>query len=150
MEADMQPRIDTKHVSQDAYKAMLGLQSYVDGTGLEPLLQGLVKIRASQINGCAFCLHMHTRDARKDGESQERLDLVSAWREAPVFSSRERAALAWTEAVTLVADTHVPDDVYKIARADFSEQELVDLTMAVVAINGWNRLIVAFRVPPAV
>jgi AhpD family alkylhydroperoxidase len=128
---------------------MLGLQLYVNGTGLEPLLQGLVKIRASQIDGCAFCLHMHTRDARKDGESQERLDLVSAWREAPVFSSRERAALEWTEAVTLVADTHVPDDVYEMARAEFSEQELVDL-MAVVAINGWNRLMVAFRVPPAV
>lgn len=145
----MRPRIDTKRVSQDAYKAMLGLQLYVNGTGLEPLLQGLVKIRASQIDGCAFCLHMHTRDARKDGESQERLDLVSAWREAPVFSSRERAALEWTEAVTLVADTHVPDDVYEMARAEFSEQELVDL-MAVVAINGWNRLMVAFRVPPAV
>jgi AhpD family alkylhydroperoxidase len=149
MEANMRPRIDTKRVSQDAYKAMLGLQLYVNGTGLEPLLQGLVKIRASQIDGCAFCLHMHTRDARKDGESQERLDLVSAWREAPVFSSRERAALEWTEAVTLVADTHVPDDVYEMARAEFSEQELVDL-MAVVAINGWNRLMVAFRVPPAV
>ena len=107
-----------------------------------------MKIRASQINGCAFCLHMHTRDARKAGESQERLDLIGAWREAPVYSSRERAALAWTEAVTRVADTHVPDDVYDTARAEFSERELVDLTMAVVAINGWNRLMVAFRIPP--
>jgi AhpD family alkylhydroperoxidase len=99
---------------------------------------------------CAFCLHMHTRDARKGGESQERLDLIGAWREAPVFSSRERAALAWTEAVTRLADSHVPDDVYEVARAEFSERELVDLTMAVVAINGWNRLMVAFRVSPAV
>ena len=104
-----------------------------------------MKIRASQINGCAFCLHMHSRDARKAGELQERLDLISAWREAPLFTARERAALAWTEAVTLVADTHVPDDVYETVRAEFSEQELVDLTMAVVAINGWNRLMVAFQ-----
>jgi AhpD family alkylhydroperoxidase len=129
---------------------MLGLQSYVNATHLEPSLRELVKIRASQINACAFCLHMHLRDARKAGESQERLDLIGAWREAPVFSARERAALAWTEAVTLVADTHVPDEVYDTARAEFTEQELVDLTMAVVAINGWNRLLIAFRVPPAV
>jgi alkylhydroperoxidase family enzyme len=93
---------------------------------------------------------MHTRDARKAGESQERLDLLAAWRETPLFTDRERAALAWTEAVTNVADTHVPDEVYQAARTAFSEQELVDLTMAVVAINGWNRLLVAFRVPPAV
>ena len=146
----MQPRIDIARVGQDAYKAMLGLQSYVSATKLEPALRELVKIRASQINACAFCLHMHLRDARKAGESQERLDLIGAWREAPVFSARERAALAWTEAVTLVADTHVPDDVYETARGEFSQQELVDLTMAVVAINGWNRLLVSFRVPPAV
>jgi AhpD family alkylhydroperoxidase len=146
----MQARIDTKRVSPDAYKAMRGLQAYVDSTGLEPSVRHLVQIRASQINGCAFCLHMHFRDARKDGESQERLDLVGAWREAPGFTPRERAALAWTEAVTLVADTHVPDDVYEAARAEFSEQDLVDLTMAVVVINGWNRLMVSFRIPPAV
>src|SRR5215469_8883182 len=121
----MQPRIDTAHVSPDAYKAMRGLQSYVDATNLEKSLRELVKIRASQINGCAFCLHMHTRDARRAGESQERLDLLSAWREAPVFTPREQAALAWTEAVTLVADTRVPDDVYEVARGQFSEQELV-------------------------
>lgn len=145
----MQPRIDTTRINPDAYKAMRGLQSYVDATGLEPLLRALIKIRASQINGCAFCLHMHTRDARKAGESQERLDLISAWREAPAFNERERAARAWSEAVTLVADSHVPDDVYEAARAVFSEQELVDLTMAVVAINGWNRLMVSFRIPPA-
>jgi AhpD family alkylhydroperoxidase len=146
----MHPRIDTKHISPNAYKAMHGLQSYVDATNLEPSLRELINIRASQINACAFCLHMHMRDARKAGESQERLDLVSAWREAPSFSARERAALAWTEAVTQVADTHVPDDVYDMVRAEFSEQEIVDLTMAVVTINSWNRLMVSFRVPPAV
>lgn len=145
----MQPRIDTARVSPNAYKAMRALQAYVDGTGLEQSLRELLQIRASQINGCAFCLHMHFRDARKHGESQERLDLVSAWREAPVFTSRERAALAWTEAVTLVADSHVPDDIYEAARAEFSEQELVDLTMAVVTINSWNRPMVSFRIPPA-
>ena len=127
----MHPRIDTTRISPGAYKAMRGLQSYVDATSLEPSLRELVNIRASQINACTFCLHMHLRDARKAGESQERLDLIGAWREAPVFSERERAALAWTEAVTLVADTHVPDDIYDKARAAFSEQELVDLTMAV-------------------
>jgi AhpD family alkylhydroperoxidase len=146
----MQPRIDTTHVKPDAYKAMLGLQSYVDATGLEQSLRYLVQIRASQLNGCTFCVHMHLRDARKAGESQERLDLVAVWREAPLFTARERAALAWTEAVTLVADSHVSDDVDETARAEFSEQELVDLTMAVVSVNGWNRLMVSFRIPPAV
>jgi AhpD family alkylhydroperoxidase len=150
MEIVMHARIDAMRVKPDAYKAMLGLQAYVNGAELEHSLKELVKIRASQINECAFCLHMHLRDARKAGETQERLDLIGAWREAPVYSSRERAALAWTEAVTLLADTHVPDDVYEAARAEFSEQELVDLTMAVVAINSWNRLMVAFRIPPGV
>ena len=146
----MYPRIDTRSISPNAYKAMRGLQSYVDATSLEPLLRELVNIRASQINACAFCLHMHMRDARKAGESQERLDLVAAWRETPTFSARERAALAWTEAVTQVADTHVPDDVYDMVQAEFSEQEIVDLTMAVVTINSWNRLMVSFRISPAV
>jgi AhpD family alkylhydroperoxidase len=146
----MQPRIDTTRIKPEAYKAMRGLQDYVDATGLEQSLRYLMQIRASQINGCAFCVHMHLRDARKAGESQERLDLVAVWREAPLFTARERAALAWTEAVTRVADSHVPDDVYEAARAEFSEQELVDLTMALVAINGWNRLMVSFRIPPVV
>ena len=146
----IQRRIDLARVKPDAFKAMLALQSYVNATPLEHSLQHLITIRASQINQCAFCLHMHLRDARAAGESQERLDLVGAWREAPVFSERERAALAWTEAVTLLADTHVPDDVYEAAAEVFSEQELVDLTMAVVAINSWNRLQVSFRALPAV
>jgi AhpD family alkylhydroperoxidase len=119
----MHPRIDTTRISPGAYKVTRGLQSYVDTTGLEPSLRELINIRASQINAC-----MHLRNARKTGESLERLDLVGTWREAPAFSERERAALAWTEAVTLVADTHVPDDIYDKARAAFSEQELVDLT----------------------
>ena len=145
----MQPRIDTSRVNPDAYTAMRTLQAYVDKSGLEPSLRELVKIRTSQVNGCAFCLHMHLRDARKAGESQERLDLLSAWREALLFTPRERAALAWSEAVTLVAGEHVPDDVFEQTSAEFSEQELVDLTMAIVAINGWNRLMVSFRIPPA-
>jgi len=107
-----------------------------------------VKIRASQINGCAYCLVMHTNDARKHGESDERMHLLNTWREAPVFSDRERAALAWVEAVTLIADGQAPDEAYDVARAHFSEKELIDLTMAIVTINGWNRLAIAFRARP--
>jgi AhpD family alkylhydroperoxidase len=110
----------------------------------------LVKIRASQINGCAFCLVMHTTDARKAGESDERMHLLNAWREAPVFTERERAALGWIEALTLVAEGHVPDEVYEQARKHFSEKELVDLSAAAVAINGWNRVAIAFRATPQV
>jgi AhpD family alkylhydroperoxidase len=118
--------------------------------GLDKKLLELVKLRASQINGCAFCLNMHSVEARKLGERPERLDLVAAWREAPCFSERERAALAWTEALTLVAHDHVPDDVYAMAKAQLTDAELVNLTAAVVAINGWNRVCVAFRVMPPV
>jgi AhpD family alkylhydroperoxidase len=118
--------------------------------GLDKKLLELVKLRASQINGCAFCLNMHSVEARKLGERQDRLDLVAAWREAPCFSERERAALAWTEALTLVARDHVPDDVYAAAKAPFTDEELVNLTAAVVAINGWNRVAVAFRFMPPV
>ena len=117
--------------------------------GLEPALLELVKLRASQINGCAFCVDLHTRDARAAGESDERMHLVCVWHEAPVFSPRERAALAWTEALTRIADTHVPDDVYELAKSEFSEAELVNLTLAVVTINGWNRFAVSFRAVPA-
>ncbi len=117
--------------------------------GVERTLLELVKLRASQLNGCAFCLNMHSVDARKLGERQERLDLLAAWREAPCFTERERAALAWTDALTLLAHDHVPDSVYATAKASFSDEELVNLTAAVVAINGWNRIAVAFRfVPP--
>jgi len=146
----MQQRLDAMKVSPAAYKAMAGLQAYVDQSGLERSLLELVKIRASQINGCAYCLVMHTTDARKLGESDERMHLLNAWREAPVFSERERAALAWVEALTLIADGHAPDDVYEEARRHFSEKELVDLTAATVAINGWNRIAIAFRATPQV
>ena len=141
----MQQRIDAMKVAPGAYKAMAGLQSYVDQSGLERSLLELVKIRTSQINGCAFCLVMHTNEARKLGETDDRMHLLNAWREVPVFSERERAALAWVEAVTLVADSHVPDEVYEEARKHFSEKELVDLTLAIVTINGWNRIAVGFR-----
>jgi len=146
----MQQRLDAGKIAPEGYKAMSGLQAYVTGSGLEPLLLELVKIRASQINGCAFCIAMHTKDARKLGESDERMHLLNAWEEAPVFSPRERAALAWTEAVTLVTEGHVPDAVYEEARKHFSEKELVDLTYAVMAINAWNRLAIALRMQPVV
>jgi AhpD family alkylhydroperoxidase len=146
----MEQRLDAGRIAPDGYRSMAALQSYVDKCGLEPPLMELVKIRASQMNGCAFCIVMHTRDAKKHGESDERMHLLAAWREAPVYSPREQAALAWTEAVTLVAEGHVPDDVYRDACSQFSEKELVDLTYAVVAINGWNRLAIAFHKTPEV
>ncbi len=144
----MEARIDYAKVAPGAAAAMYGLETYVHGAGLERALLELVKIRASQINGCAFCLDMHTKDARAAGEKEQRLYAVTVWREAPFFTARERAALAWTEAVTNVAGTGVPDEAYEAARKQFSERELVDLTLAVVAINGWNRLAIAFRKVP--
>jgi AhpD family alkylhydroperoxidase len=144
----MKERVSVAKAAPDAYKAMLGLQGYVNKSDIEAPLLELVKIRASQINGCASCLAMHVRDARKAGESDERMHLLNAWEESPIYTARERAALAWTEAVTLVTDGHVPDEVFEVAREQFSEKELVDLTMAIIAINGWNRLAIGFRRPP--
>ena len=144
----MQQRLDAMKVSPAAYKAMAGLQAYIDQSGLERSLLKLVEIRASQINGCAYCLVMHTNEARAHGETDERMFLLDAWHEAPVFTERERAALAWVEAVTLVAKDHVPDDIYARARKQFSEKELVDLTAAIVTINAWNRIAIAFRATP--
>jgi AhpD family alkylhydroperoxidase len=144
----MEPRIDPTQVSPKAYQAMYGLESYVRRCGLDPILLELVKMRASQLNGCAYCLDMHSKDARAHGETEQRLYTLTAWRETPFFTDRERAALAWTEAVTLVGETHVPDDVFEEARRHFSDEELVNLTMAIVAINGWNRLSIAFRAVP--
>jgi AhpD family alkylhydroperoxidase len=141
-------RLNFKRLVPAAYRAMLVLESYVHDTGLEPSLLELVKMRASQINGCAYCLDMHSKDARAAGETEQRLYLLNAWREAPFYTERERAALAWTESVTLVHESHVPEDVYQQARAHFSEDELVNLTIAIVAINGWNRLEVSFRGVP--
>src|SRR5690242_19324100 len=141
----MQARITYDKTAPEGVKAMWTLENYLHHCGLEPALLELVKFRASQINGCAYCIDMHTKDARAHGETEQRLYALSVWRETPFYSERERAALAWTEAVTLVGETHVPDDVYDLARRHFSPEELVNLTMAVIAINGWNRLAIAFR-----
>lgn len=144
----MEARLNVGKVAPAAYKAMDGLEKYVASTGLETPLLELVRTRASQLNGCAYCVDMHTRDARKGGESEQRLYSLTVWRETPFFTERERAALAWTEAVTLVHDGHAPDHVYEETRRSFSEEELVALTMAVVTINGWNRLAIPFRMVP--
>jgi AhpD family alkylhydroperoxidase len=138
-------RLDFHHASPAAVQALMTLERTTRSLGLEPALLELVKLRASQINGCAYCIDLHTREAHQAGESQRRLHLVAAWREVPFFTARERAALAWTEAVTLISQTHVPDDVFCQAREEFSDAELVNLTLAVVTINGWNRLAISFR-----
>jgi len=142
----MTPRLNAYSAAPEGFKAMMGLSDYVTNCPLEHSLQELVKIRASQINGCANCLHMHTADARKAGESEERLYLLSAWRESLLYTPRERAALAWTEALTLVHQTHAPDADYEAAAVQFSPRELVDLTLLIGVINTWNRLAVGFRV----
>jgi AhpD family alkylhydroperoxidase len=139
-------RIDYVRIAPDAYRAQLGLESYVRQSGLEESLMHLVKVRASYINGCAYCIDMHTKDARLAGETEQRLYAIPVWHETPFFTPRERAALAWAEAVTNIA-SGVPDDLFALARAHFTEKELVDLTMVVVVINGWNRLSIAFRTP---
>lgn len=144
----MQSRLEYKKIAPAAYRAMRELETYVQQSSLEPSLLELVKTRASQINGCAYCIDMHTKDARARGESEQRLYVLNAWEETPFFSERERAALAWTEAVTEVTKEHIPDEVYALARQQFTENELVDLTMAIIAINGWNRLSISFRTVP--
>jgi AhpD family alkylhydroperoxidase len=141
----MGSRIEFAKASPEAYQAMLTLSKYTNECGLEHSLLELVKTRASQINGCAFCLQMHTRDARKLGETEERLHLLSAWREAPIYTPRECAALAWTEALTLLTDGHAPDEVYAQVRAQFSEAETAKLTLAIAVINSWNRIAVGLR-----
>ncbi|HEV8014516.1 MAG TPA: carboxymuconolactone decarboxylase family protein [Stellaceae bacterium] len=144
----MEARLSPYKLAPGTYQALSTMEKYVKESGLEPPLLELVKMRASQINGCAFCLAMHSRAARRAGESEDRLFLLNAWHEAPVYTPRERAALAWTEAVTLVSETHVPDEVFAEAKQHFSETELVNLTMAVIAINSWNRIAIAFRAQP--
>lgn len=141
-------RLDLAQVAPDAARAMMALEKYVRSSGLEPALLELVKLRASYMNGCAYCVDMHSRDARAAGESEQRLYAVPVWRETPFFSPRERAALAWTEAVTDVGHTAVPDEVYAEAHAQLTDLEIANLTMAVIAINGWNRLAVSFRSEP--
>lgn len=146
----MKPRLDFKKVSPDGAKALGALHAFVHQCGLERTLLELIKLRASQMNGCAHCIDMHAKALRADGESEQRLYLLNAWHEAPCYSARERAALAWTEAVTQVTEGHVPDEVYHSVQAHFSELELANLTLAIVAINGANRLNIAFRTIPPV
>ena len=141
----MKPRMNFYQAAPEAIKALSALETHIQSSGLEKSLIELVKIRASQVNGCAFCINMHTEDARKRGETEQRIYLLGAWRESPLYTDRERAALAWTEAVTLIAETHAPDDVYAELRAQFSEQETVNLTMLIATINAWNRLAISFR-----
>ena len=141
----MKARIDLAKALPRALQAMYPMTKHVDGSGLDHRLLELVKMRTSQLNGCAYCLDMHAKDARAAGETEQRLYLLDAWREAPFYTERERVALEWTEAVTLVAEGHVPDEVFSRVRGHFSEQELLDLTIAIVATNGWNRLNIAFR-----
>jgi AhpD family alkylhydroperoxidase len=140
----MSQRIDYRKASPAAYQAMLALQATVEKSGLEKSLLELLKIRASQINKCAYCLHMHTRDARKASETEERIYLLDAWRESSLYSERERAALAWTEALTLLPQQGAPDEVFAAMTAQFSEAEIVNVTLAIGAINAWNRIGVGF------
>jgi AhpD family alkylhydroperoxidase len=144
----MKARMNLMNVNPGIIHAMLGLEKQVSKGGLDNKLLDLVRMRASQINGCAYCLDMHSKDARTAGETEQRLYGLNAWRETPYYSARERAALEWTEALTLVTEGHVPDDVYERIRQEFSEDELAHLSLAIVAINGWNRLNVAARTVP--
>jgi AhpD family alkylhydroperoxidase len=144
----MTQRLNYTKASPDGFKAMRTLQAHVDHCGIEHKLLELVKMRASQINGCAYCLDMHSKDARAAGETEQRLYLLNAWRESPFYSDRERAALAWTEALTRIADGPVPDDLYAEVSKQFSDKELVDLSFAIIAINGWNRLAIPFQSEP--
>jgi AhpD family alkylhydroperoxidase len=141
------PRFDL-NIAPEAYRAMAGLEAYLKRCGIEHGLLHLVKLRASQINGCAYCIDMHWKDARAAGEGEQRLYGLPAWRESPYYTARERAALAWTEAVTRVADGHVPDATHDAVRSEFGQKELADLTWAVAAINAWNRVAIASRSEP--
>ncbi len=144
----MKPRSDYNTTAPNAIKGLLELEKYIASSALERSLYELVKIRASQINGCAYCLDMHTKDARKAGETEQRIYALNAWRETSFYTNRERAALAWTEALTLISENDVPDSLYQSTLDYFSEEELITLTMAIIAINGWNRLAISFRTEP--
>ena len=144
----MQPRIEYRKYAPEALKALLGLEKYISECGLDHGLIHLMKMRASQINGCAYCLDMHSIDARAQGETEQRLYALDAWRETPFFSDRERAALEWTEAITLVSETHVPDAVFEQVKKYFSEKEIIDLTIVATTINMWNRLAISTRAVP--
>lgn len=144
----MQARMEFSKVNPGAFRTIYGMEAYLKRCGLEASLLDLIKTRASQINGCAFCIEMHTREAQERGESAQRLYLLDAWRESPCYTARERAALEWTEAVTIITHGHVPDELYQRVSRHFTEVELVNLTLAVVTINGWNRLCISFRAVP--
>jgi len=144
----MEPRLDYRKFSQEPLRALLAIEDYLAHSAVEPQLLHLLKLRASQINGCAYCIDMHSKDARALGETEQRLYELHAWRETPFYSERERAALEWTEALTNVSQTHVPDDTYEHLRAHFNEKEIVDLTYAISTINFWNRLAIALRAVP--
>ncbi|OJT26015.1 alkylhydroperoxidase [Archangium sp. Cb G35] len=142
----MKPRMNAFAVAPDALNLMVDFSKKVEALGLEPSLRELVKIRSSQLNGCAFCIHMHTRDARAHGETEERIYLLDGWRESPLYTDRERAALGWTEALTLVSQTHAPDEDYAALKAHFTEEEIVKLTLMIGVINIANRLVLGFRI----
>lgn len=146
----MQSRVNFAKAAPDAYKAVAALDSYVKGSGIEPRLIHLIKLRASQINGCAYCVDMHTKEARHSGLSQQWINLVCVWRESPHFDERERAVLGWTEALTNVAETRAPDDAYEALKTHFNEEEMTKITVAIGAINVWNRLCVGFRALPPI
>jgi AhpD family alkylhydroperoxidase len=146
----MKPRMNFFQAAPESIKALTAVETQIQSSGLEQSLIELVRTHASQINGCAFCINMHTQDARKHGETEQRLYLLNAWREAPVYTDRERAALAWTEALTRISETHAPDEVYEELRKHFSEAEAANLTILIGTINAWNRLAIAFRAVPPV
>jgi AhpD family alkylhydroperoxidase len=143
-----QPRLDYAKASPEGLQAMFRLEHAVRASGLDPKMLELIKTRASQLNGCAYCIDMHTKDARAAGETEQRLYALSAWREAPFYTDRERAALAWTEALTNIQQGHAPDDVYEEVAQHFNEAELMNLTLAITTINTWNRISIGFRVVP--
>ena len=144
----MEPRIDYLKSARGAYHAMLGIEHYLQQSGLEESLQNLIKLRVSQINGCAYCIDMHWKDLRAAGESEQRLYGLDAWEESPYYTDRERAGLAWAESVTNIQVGHVPDEVFERVKEHFNDKELADLTLAVTAINSWNRLSIAARTVP--
>jgi AhpD family alkylhydroperoxidase len=144
----MEPRITDINHAPGALRAMKSLETYLNDCGLEPSLQHLVRLRASQMNGCAYCIDMHWKDLRALGETEQRLYGLDAWRESPYYTDRERAALAWTEAVTRIAETHAPDEVYESVRVHFDDKEIVDLTWLLASINSWNRIAISFRAEP--
>ena len=144
----MKERIDYQKFAHEALHSLLAIERYLATSGIDPKLLHLLKLRASQINGCAYCIDMHSKDARAGGETEQRLYELNAWRETPFYTDRERAALEWTESLTLISQTHAPDDIYERLRAQFSEKEIVDLTYAIAMINSWNRLTIAARAVP--